>query len=178
MILTLSVLPISLTFYSQTWNEIINLTASDAEASDIFGLSVSISGNRAIVGSYNDENGAGSAYIYEFVAGTWIEKQKITASDGASNDHFSISVSIFNDKIIVGASGNDENGLSAGAAYIFELENDVWIEKQKIVPSDIAAGDAFGFNVSISNNKAIVGSHWDDDNGNKSGSAYVFTKRG
>ncbi len=49
-------------------------------------------------------------------------------------------------------------------------------EIQKLLASDAAAGDLFGFIVSISGDRAIVGAHRDDDNGSDSGSAYVFER--
>ncbi len=63
------------------------ITASDAFQDDFFGVSVSLSGNRVLVGSYgDDDNGvnSGSAYFYKFNGTGWIEEQKITASDGDS----------------------------------------------------------------------------------------------
>ncbi|MFC2085166.1 T9SS type A sorting domain-containing protein, partial [Bacteroidota bacterium] len=50
------------------WSEEMKLTASDAAANDRFGISVSINGDRAIVGAFgNNDAGSysGSAYVYE-----------------------------------------------------------------------------------------------------------------
>jgi len=47
-------------------------------------------------------------------------------------------------------------------------------EDTKLTASDAAAGDQFGFSVSISGDTAIVGANFDDDAGTNSGSAYVF----
>ena len=51
-----------------TWSEQAKLTASDAAVRDRFGISVSISGETAVVGAYlNDDTGSdsGSAYVFE-----------------------------------------------------------------------------------------------------------------
>ena len=67
------------------------LVASDRATGDIFGTSVSLSGNRLLVGaSLDDDNGdnAGSAYIFEWQQGEWVEVTKILASDGEENDEF------------------------------------------------------------------------------------------
>ena len=93
------------------YNEIAKILASDADVGDAFGASVSISGDRAIVGArLNDDNGnfSGSAYIFERnESGGWTETQKLTASDAAEGDFFGGSVSISGDRAIVGAIGQD-----------------------------------------------------------------------
>ena len=109
-----------------TWSQQAKLIASDGASGDYFGRSVSISsdGNTAIVGAYFDDNKRGSAYIYTRSGGTWTQQAKLLASDGASYDYFGVSVSISSDgnTAIVGAYTDDnENGDSAGSAYIFDL---------------------------------------------------------
>jgi len=47
-------------------------------------------------------------------------------------------------------------------------------EVAKLLASDGAAVDQFGVSVSVSGDTAAVGVPFDDDNGNDSGSAYVF----
>jgi esterase/lipase superfamily enzyme len=160
-----------------TWTEKQKLLASDADNNDRFGHSVAISGNYAIVGAYyNDDNGSnsGSTYIFELSNGTWSQKQKLLASDGAHSDSFGASVAISGNYAIVGAYGNDDNGDSSGSAYIFELSNGTWTEKQKLLASDADNNDRFGHSVAISGNYAIVGAYYNDDNGSDSGSAYIF----
>ena len=44
----------------------------------------------------------------------------------------------------------------------------------KLLANDGASDDRFGYSVAISGTTAIVGAHWDDDNGFDSGSAYLF----
>ena len=51
-----------------------------------------------------------------------------------------------------------------------------WTPEQKILAQLGAAFDGFGYSVSISGNTAIVGAYLDDDNGESSGSAYIFEK--
>ena len=46
----------------------------------------------------------------------------------------------------------------------------------KLVAADAAAGDWFGYSVSVSGSTIVVGAYWDDDAGFDSGSAYVFEK--
>ena len=164
---------------TSTWEEEIKLTASDAATKDHFGISVSISGDIAIVGTKHDIGGGnpGSAYIYRFNedTSTWIET-KLTASDAAPVDWFGISVSIFGDRALVGARLDDDGGSASGSAYIFRFNEDTstWEEEIKLTASDAAEGDNFGNSVSLSGNTVIIGAFGNDDGGSASGSAYIF----
>ena len=163
------------------WQE-TKLLAGGGGGGDEFGCSVSISGDgtTALVGAIgNDENGAysGSAYIYELIDSVW-QETKIIASDGVSKDYFGNSVSISSDgsTAIVGAYRNSsDSGAYSGSAYIYELIDSVW-QETKILASDGEYNDNFGYSVSISSDgtTAISGALYADDNGDNSGSAYVF----
>jgi hypothetical protein len=160
-----------------SWGEQAKITASDVAGDDRFGISVSISGDYAIVGAcYDDDSGSdsGSIYIFKRDGTSWGEQAKITASDGAGGDLFGASVSISGDYATVSAHRDDDRGSDSGSAYIFKRDGTSWGEQAKITASDGAAGDLFGVPASISGDYAIVGAHYDDDSGSASGSAYVY----
>jgi len=160
-----------------SWVEEQKLLASDGAADDRFGSSVSISGNVALVGAeLDDDKGtdSGSAYVFRWNGSSWLEEQKLLASDGAGSDYFGSSVSISGNVALVGAYLDDDNGTYSGSAYVFRWNGSSWVEEQKLLASDGAADDRFGDSVSISGDMALVGAFWDDDNGTDSGSAYVF----
>ncbi|MCH8251512.1 MAG: hypothetical protein IID36_03560, partial [Planctomycetes bacterium] len=98
-------------------SEQAKLTASDAAEYVEFGASVSVSGDTALVGAAYDDcaagNECGSAYVYRFNGTSWVEEQKLTASDAAANDEFGRSVSVSGDTAVVGAFWDD---CAAGAS--------------------------------------------------------------
>ena len=164
-----------------SWVQQAKLTASDGNAFDRFGNSVSISGDYAIVGANQDDvNGtdSGSAYIFKRDSTTWSQQAKLTASDGAASDWFGWSVSISGDYAIVGAFWDDDKGTDSGSAYIFKRDGTTWSQQDKLTASDGAVGDRFGWSVSISGDYAIVGAYLDDDKGSSSGSAYILKRDG
>ena len=168
-------------FDGSSWIQQAKLTAKDGQSSDYFGYSVSISGDNAIVGSYQDDDrgfSSGSAYIYSFDGKTWNETSKLTASDGATWDSFGYSVSLDGNYAIVGAHEDDARTFNSGSAYIYFFDGKSWVEQAKLVPEDAAESDLFGISVSISGDSAIVGSFYDDDRGDRSGSAYIFSREG
>ena len=153
----------------------VKLTASDAAANDVFGQSVAVGNDKIVVGAYADDDegtNSGSVYVYN-LDGTG--EVKITASDGAQYDSFGNSVAVGNDKIVVGAYGDDDDGSNSGSVYVYNLDG---TGETKINGSDTAAGDSFGNSVAIGNNKLVVGSPYDDDDGTSSGSVYVYNLDG
>ena len=153
-------------FDGTNWTEEQKLTASDAAADDHFGRRVSISGNVAVAGAASDDDfgsNTGSAYVYRFNGTTWIEEQKLTASDGEGSDFFGSSVSISGETVFVGAVGED-------AAYVYAFDGTNWVEEQKLKPPTVGTGDAFGSAISFTGDLAFIGAPFD----NNVGSAYVF----
>jgi hypothetical protein len=115
----LSLLP-SVSSAEMSFLDVNKILATDPEAYDRFGESVSISGDYAIVGAYVEDAGgidAGAAYIYHRTGtNTWDSGTKILAPDAEPGDYFGYSVSISGDHAIVGAYSEDEGGSVAGAA--------------------------------------------------------------
>jgi len=151
--------------------------ASDGENDDWFGASVAIDSDVMVIGAYgDDDNGsnAGSAYVYRYDGSQWIEEAKLLASDGYDSDWFGESVSISGDVIVIGARNDDENGFLSGSAYVYHYNYPVWTEITKLMASDGDLYDEFGVSVSIDGDVIVVGAKGDNDNGNYSGSAYVF----
>jgi hypothetical protein len=164
-----------------TWTQQRKLLASDPAAGDCFGGSVSLSGDTALIGApYDDDNGAdsGSVYMFTRTGTTWTQQQKLHASDGAAGDQFGFPVSLDGDTALIGAYYNDDNGANSGSAYVFTRTGTTWTQQQKILAPDGATGDCFGDSVSLSGDTALIGAEYDDDNGDSSGSAYIFIRTG
>jgi hypothetical protein len=163
------------------WGQVKKLTASDAAPNDRFGESVAISNDTIVVGAFADDDdgdASGSAYVFERNEGSadnWGEVEKLTASDGASEDRFGDSVAIYDDTIVIGAFGDDDNGSESGSAYVFERNEggaDNWGEVEKLTASDGAADDQFGRSVAISGDTIVVGAA---EQGSR-GRAYVYAR--
>jgi hypothetical protein len=167
------------TLTGNTWTQQAQINASDGGAVDEFGFSVSLSGDTALIGACNDDdNGvdSGSAYVFTRSGTTWNQQQKLLAQDGAAGDHFGCSVSLSGNTALIGAYTDDTNVQNSGSTYVFTRTSTTWTLQQKLLASDGAAGDMFGWSVSLSGDTALIGAMADDDNGVDSGSAYVFTR--
>ncbi len=151
-----------------TSTETAKLTASDGAALDYFGYSVAVDGDTVLVGAYqdddeeNDSEDSGSAYICTKPnsSGGWAdwdpmedtETAKLTASDGAADDWFGVSVALDGNTAVIGASGDDDKGIDSGSAYVFVKSSGAWAdgnETDKLTASDVEAQDNFGYSVAV-----------------------------
>ncbi len=157
-------------FRNPQWVQQQKLVAADGVADDQFGISVSVSGDTAIVGAFGANSSRGAAYVYTRSGSVWTQQQKLTAGDGAAGDEFGWSVAIDGDTATIGAHSDDG---ARGSAYIFRRSGTVWTPEQKLTASDGATFDQFGYGVAISGETVVCGAVMDDN-----GSAYVFTRSG
>lgn len=167
--------------------EQVKLTAEDGaevqlqgvgQNPDFFGTSVAADGDYVIVGAYRDDYGgvtdSGSAYIFMRDGDVWTQVVKLTAEDRAEEDFFGHSVAMDGDYVVVGAFGDDDAGSSSGSAYVFIRDQDTWTQIAKLTAPDAAAGDRFGISVDLDDGYIVIGADSDDDDGEMSGSAYIF----
>ncbi len=170
---------------ADNWGEVTKLTASDAEESDLFGISVAIGGDTVVVGAHGEDAGAsfaGAAYVFqrnEGGADAWGQVRKLTASDAQADDLFGRSVAVGGDSAVVGAHYEDAGGNYAGAAYVFQRDEggaDNWGEVKKLTASDAQHDDEFGISVAVSGDTAVVGAFYEDAEGGDAGAAYVFLR--
>jgi len=158
------------------WGEIKKITASDGEATDRFGVSVSMYNSNVLVGA----EGADAAYLYRRNHGgidNWGEAAILTSSDGQPFDSFGYAVSLDGEFAAVGATDADGAVTDSGAVYLFQRNiggADNWGEMIKLQASDGALDDGFGHAVAISGHRLWCGAPYDDDVTASSGAAYRF----
>jgi hypothetical protein len=170
------------------WTQQAYLKASNTDAGDFFGFSVSISGDTVVVGAFaedsnangnqgnNSAGNAGAAYVFVRSGGSWTQQAYLKASNTDVGDSFGGSVAISGDTVVVGAfaedsnatgvNGNFGNNLSSnsGAAYVFARSGDRWIQQAYLKASNTDAWDAFGRSVAISGDTVLAGAWGEDSN--------------
>lgn len=165
--------------------ETAKLVAGDGEAQEQFGSAVDIDGDTLVVGTtyfslLGNHTEPDAAYVFVRDGGAWTFQAKLTASDGTPGDRFGHAVAIDGDAILVGAHladiGANED---QGAAYVFTLSGDAWTEQAQLTAGNGAAGDEFGWSVSLSGDTAFVGVNFRPVGGQpRQGAAYIFTRNG
>jgi hypothetical protein len=163
-----------------SWSQQGEFTAADGAADDYFGLSVSVSGDTAIIGAEgNTVNGhaeQGAAYVFVRSGSTWSLQAELTAADGTADDYFGTSVSVSGDTAVIGAYAKTFNGHAhQGAAYVFVQSGSTWSLQAELTAADGTLDDFFGNSVSVSGDIAFIGADEKTVNGNafQQGAAYL-----
>ena len=109
-------------------------------------------------------------------ASTYTQQARLTQSEGSHDDRFGTSIAINGNTAVVGAVFDDVGANNdQGSAYVFVRSGNGWTFQSKLVATDGAPGDRFGWRVAISGDTIVVGANGDDS---ARGSAYVFGRNG
>ncbi len=160
-------------FDAATGLQLFKLLSSDGAAVDQFGYSIAIDSGVVAVGAIGDDASgdfSGSAYLFDAVTGAQLFK--LVPNDGAAFDSFGYSIAIADGVVAVGATQDDDSGSDSGSAYLFDATTGGQIAK--LLPTDGAADNMFGWSIGIADGVVAVGAIGDNDNGSNSGSAYLF----
>lgn len=144
------------------------LLASDGEANDYFGVSVSLSGVNLVVGASGDDIGAntsqGSAWSYVrfgFAPFVYQFPLKLIAQDGAANDNFGITASTSSSAIVVGAYRDDnlDGILNAGGVYVYSISGPLRSFRRKIEDDAADTDGHYGFATGLYGYELIIGAY-------------------
>jgi len=199
------------------------IKASNTEAGDLFGAAVALSadGFTLVVGAGaessgatgvdadqadNSATGAGAAYVFSVVDGSWIQRAYLKASNTGAGDAFGSTLALSADgsTLAVGApyeasaatgidgDGSDDTAPSSGAVYVFARQGIVWEQQAYVKASNSDADDYFGIALALSadGNRLVVGAEAEDGiatgvdgdqtdkSGYEAGAVYVFERAG
>lgn len=152
------------------WTQQARLVSGDAQENDAFGRSVAVLGDTWVVGALlDDERGldSGSAHVFTRAAAVWSERAKLNAGDEETLDRFGRSLALVGGTVVVGAFGRTDAARGTGAAYVFAGGGATRTQWGKLLASETAEADHFGMCVAASGAAAVVGSAWDDDEGER-----------
>ncbi|MEM6794594.1 MAG: FG-GAP repeat protein [Acidobacteriota bacterium] len=165
-----------------TWAFTGTLPQLDPSEDAFFGYDVAITDGFIIVGAWEDNDAAsnaGSAYIFSKSGGVWSQYQKLVPGSLAGGERFGGAVDISGHRAVVGAQWADPLNQGRGTAFVYELSSlgANWSLEAELMASDAQPYDRLGIDVAISGDHILAGS-LDDDPGNLSGAAYLFTRLG
>jgi hypothetical protein len=179
------------------WSQQAYLKASNTEAGDQFGRAVAIFGDTIVVGapfessnatgvngdqSDNSALAAGAVYVFARQGTNWTQQAYVKGSNTAAIDQLGSSVSVYENRLVAGARGQDE---FSGAAYVFARNGTTWTQEAFLKASNASGDDYFGESASIWADTIVVGAPGESStatgtNGQQSasGAAYVFVRSG
>ncbi len=145
------------------WEETQTITGSDIATEDRFGHAISINDNYVFVSASpsgpSDPVRTGAVYVFQKQGNEYVEVQKLVGSDSLAGDSFGQGrlFGATNNTVIIGARYHDGYANSAGAIYIYTLQNGVWVQDQKHISAGLNASDQYGYTIFLDNEKAFVG---------------------
>jgi hypothetical protein len=161
----------------ESWVLQQKLLPDDSSPEDFFSSSVALSpdGNYLVVGNYSDDTAcpadldcnSGAAYVFARIDNSWVQQQKLVASDLAADSVFGLSVAISEggNYIIIGAPrGGALTPTGTGVAYIFRWNGTSWVEQKKIHSNTGSTNNLFSWSVSMNSNADVLAIGDPDDN--------------
>jgi uncharacterized protein (DUF2345 family) len=147
------------------------LTPSDGALALDFGLSVGISGNTIVVGSFSHN----AAYVFTQPQGGWtnMTETAVLSNDNGVATLFGEWVAIDGNTIAV---SEPKTFSYRGRVQVFTEPAGGWVSATptgSIIASDTVAGSHFGACLSVSGSAIVVGAYGNNDN---QGAAYVFVE--
>ncbi len=170
------------------WTQEAYIKATNTEANDFFGWSLSLSSDTLVVGaiqeasnatgingtqSNNSAAAAGAGYVYRLNGSTWAPEAYLKASNTGAGDWFGMAVAISGDSLVVGAGSEDSNATGiggnaadnsaadSGAAYVFHRTGTTWTQEAYLKASNTGTGDGFGSFLALNGDELVVGA-WDE----------------
>lgn len=154
-------------FDGTTWSPQAYLKASNPAFMDLFGITVALSGDTAVIGAINEDSEAigidgdqdndlarnsGAAYVFVRTGTTWNQQAYLKASNTNEDDLFGDAIAISGDTIVIGAWAEDSSSAgvngdqgdnsawNAGAAYVFVREGTTWTQQAYLKASNPGGG--------------------------------------
>ncbi len=141
-----------------------------------FGTAVALDQGTAAIGAPSAGSG-GEVTTYTESMGSWALEDTLDGMDTASGDAFGTTLSLDQDTMAVGATGDDDNGSESGSAYIFSRSGMVWNQEDKVVASDGSSADHFGSALWIDGSTLVVGApNHNPGSASSGGASYVFAE--
>ena len=145
-------------------------------ATALFGETLSISGDTAVIGAPGQGSSPTQGQVYVFVrsGSTWTQQAILTAADGVAGDNFGSAVALDGDTALIGAPGPLNAG--GGAAYVFVRSGSTWTQQAKLTgDNDGGYFNIFDHSVAISGDTVVIGAFQQATN---QADAYVFVRSG
>ncbi len=160
-----------------TWTQKQKLSASDDQPANGFGFGMVLQENIAFLGATNSGNlGQGQVYVFTKQNNVWLESQILRANDGLESDYFGAGLTACGNMLIVGAGGDDVEGINnRGSIYIFERNGNTWSQQTQIYNPHMISNENFGGSIACSDNMILASASFANSD---RGTVYVFERVG
>lgn len=157
------------------WNKTTELIASDYSSDDwdYFGNRVLIKDDTILIGSFRDNKGKGSVFVYEKGADWASATVSKLEPPRSENNNFGIDFDFNGTTIIIGQSNYDTTN---GYAYLFKKNAGNWEQSNELSPpTGITHDDKFASGVAIGPGGIAIGARFKDGSEENSGIIYNYS---
>ncbi|MBA2554154.1 MAG: FG-GAP repeat protein [Geodermatophilaceae bacterium] len=164
------------------WTEQGTLLPPDGDRNDLFGTSVALDGDTAVVGSpYHDNRdpkGTGAAYVFRRSEGSWTGAAKLYP-DNFFDAYFGFSVAVDGSVVAVGVPEAQNEVFWAGSVHMFTFSGGRLVRQSVLLASEPSLYARFGTSVALSDDTLVIGAPGaDTPAAEDSGAAYAFQRSG
>ncbi|NRA75007.1 MAG: FG-GAP repeat protein, partial [Planctomycetes bacterium] len=134
------------------------LQSSAEEAGDHLGASVKLHDGRIAAGAPGRDAGgatnSGAVIVFEETSGLWVESGSYQSGSPQAFGEYGTSLAMDQDHLLVGSPGEDAGD---GAAYLYDRLSSMWINEQRLSPTNSDEIGLFGSSVSLDVRTAAIG---------------------
>ena len=160
-------------------HEAARLSGASALPGDMAGTSVALGAGLAVLGSPLDDAdcalvGCDSGAAYLFDSASLQPLFELRPSDVGTRHWFGESAAIASQEVLVGAPGDQQLGIQAGAVYQFDPSTG--LQTRKLTAGDGQGGDRFGCSLALDGERVLIGAEWNSEAATLAGAVYVFDR--
>ncbi len=171
------------------WQQEAYVKSSNTGVADVFGTSLSLSGDTLAVAAPREDSDAtgvggdedndvsrnsGALYIFRRSGAVWVQEAYIKAVNTGDEDEFGTTVAVSGDVLAVGAPLEDSGATgvgsdpfndaapNSGAVYVFRRSGTTWQQEAYIKATNTGVDDQFGSSVALSDGSLAVGAPLED----------------
>ncbi|NEO84199.1 MAG: hypothetical protein F6J87_08090 [Spirulina sp. SIO3F2] len=153
---TLSLIAISNPAIAGSFKFDYKLTSPDSTGLDLFGHSIALDGDLALIGASNNLP-TGSAYLFDVTSGELL--QKFTAPDNTKRDIFGSTVALAENLALIGGYPLEDGNSSA---YLFDINNGNLLHTFTNPNEFKTQGSLFGYSLALTKDVALINAPGDN----------------
>jgi hypothetical protein len=160
-----------------TWTQKMKLLANDGTTEARFGAGISMHGDYIAVGAYGAKtNGDAHGAVYIFVKGgnTFTQQAKVLSTTPEINGLFGCSVSLFEDYLVVGATGEYYGTAKCGTVHVYKRSGATWPHLSAHIPSKQEYDLRFGIKVLVKDGYVFITCPREQINEMRPGAVYLY----
>ncbi len=156
------------------WTQTARLQPAESTVGDYFGYALALHGDTLVVGAF----WISTAYVFQRTNGVWVQTQTLLPVE-RFQWHFgeTISIDASGTRMAIGAHLADSPYAQNGSAFIYELQDGLWVQVARLLANDPETQGRFGQFVSLDGDRLLIGSRRVDNVALDAGAAYIFDRQ-